>query len=1157
MKEEQTPAGTTQTELKHYCDLFKAKKNGVIPKRILVQGQTGIGKSTFVKKLLVDWVDVNNETGDEQAAILKNFELVVAINLKEVSKCQSLKDVIRLSKVFAKEDKYMTEGLVDYITNNQEKVLLIFDGYDEYRSGRDSEIYEIFSGNSLRSCCVLVTTRISKANELQGGEDLQAEITGFSKVDRKDFMRRFLSIYEVSNLEGVLFRRNLEELAKVPLLLLFFCILWREGHLKLFSGTETSLYKEIVQFIVNHSYSKQTPPLYVQLTSLEKILSEIGKVALQALLKDDHLFEYSQLSDSVRCDESVLIGLLQITEYSETLQPIGMVSFIHKSIQEFLAAWYITYRCIPEGRNLDEIGGKLEECLALENVFQFVCGLSEVGASTALRHLKSVRISDPSLDMSKAIPDFENETDAPLSDVTECQCKFRDLVVNSCKEVESKAELSRACLDCLGSILISPGFESLPKDLLLKAQHENSWSVVFELNYKDLRLMKYEVLALQKTLESLVTESSEILKVTNFVRKFYDIYFFARCFCGFLPVVCFRNDQVHFYTTHLDLVCDDHAQLFIDFAVPSNSEHLSSGQLCLKFMKTLHCSPSIFSMECLGAVIKHCNHLERLQILNSDDTLCHILEQVTNPLKCSLSIRHCAVTSNGAQKLALLLPRFENVTEFELCLVNCSHEAVEYINHKSLFKMVLTLSALQTLSTSSLADDEFCDGTATSLFAAIKHKTLTELTLSEILLTSPVAEALGYSLPKLSALQTLRISGWLQCSDLAITSLVGAIRHNTLERLKLCRMNLTSAAAKALSQSLPELLALRSLKIGDLAECSDDSVTRLVAALAHKSLEIVKLCKMNLTSAAAEALGHSLPKLSALQTLRISGWLQCSDLAITSLVGAIRHNTLERLKLCRMNLTSAAAKALSQSLPELLALRSLKIGDLAECSDDSVTRLVAALAHKSLAKVKLRKMNLTSAAAEALGRSLPELPALEEVRVSGSDGCSLQHEVMEAMFGKFKRPSRLIRLKICNFSSRGTLSQVTRNLCFFPSLLHLELEALDMGEADLCGLLENLKFIPDLRTLSLMGNPLGKAVRLMVPYLLNKHHYLYLQFGQGDCSEEDLNYVREAIKGKSNIELANKANMSPFSLPRNWYGRPRYDILKLVAELKIGEQQQR
>ena len=92
-----------------------------------------------------------------------------------------------------------------------------------------------------------------------------------------------------------------------------------------------------------------------------------------------------------------------------------MVSFIHKSIQEFLAAWYVTYSCIPEGRNLGELGVKLEECLALENVFQFICGLSEDGALAILRHLKSVRMADRSLDLSKTIPDAENETDRSLS----------------------------------------------------------------------------------------------------------------------------------------------------------------------------------------------------------------------------------------------------------------------------------------------------------------------------------------------------------------------------------------------------------------------------------------------------------------------------------------------------------------------------------------------------------------------------------------------------------------------------------------------------------------------------------------------------------------------------------------------------------------------
>ena len=987
-----------------------------------MRGQTGIGKSTFVKKLLVDWVDVNNETGDEQAAILKNFELVVAINLKEVSKCQSFKDVIRLSNVFAKEDKYMTEGLIDYITNNQERVLLIFDGYDEYRSGCDSEIYEIFRGNSLRSCCVLITTRISKADELRGSEDLQAEISGFSEADRNDFMQKFLSIDEVSNLVWHLSERNLEELAKVPLLLLFFCILWRKGQLKLFPKTKTTLYIEIVQFILNHSYSKQTPPLYVQLKSLEKILSEIGKVALQALLRDDHLFEYSQLSDSVRCDESVLIGLLQITEYSETLRPIEMVSFIHKSIQEFLAAWYITHRCIPEDGNLGEIGGKLEACLALENVFQFVCGLSEDGASVALKHLNSVRISDPSLDLSKAIPDLENEADAPLSDVTERQSKFRDLVLNSFEEVESKAKLSKACLDCLGGILLSPITKSLPEDLLLTAKNENSWAVVFELITRSFRFLKSGSVALFKTLETLVIESSEILKVTNFLREF-SAFYFTPCFCGFLPLVCFRNEQVHFYITHLDLVCDYHTRLFVDFVFPSNSEHLSSGELRLKFLKTFYCSPSRFSMEGLGAIIKHCNHLERLQILDSDDSLCHVLEQVTNPLKCLLLIQHCALTSKGAQKLAFLLPRFENVDEIDLCLVKRSDEAVAYIKHKSITKLpgvclmpqssvdeALDQSLPKTLSTVSLADDEFCDGTATSLFAAIKHKTLTALTLNEIVLTSPVADALGQSLRELSSLQTLSISGLLQCSDLSVARLVSAIKHKTLESLKLRRMNLTSALAEALSRSLPKLLALQILEIGDLGECSDDSVTLLVAAIKHKTLE----------------------------------------------------------------------------------------------------------------NLKLRKMNLTSAAAEALGRSLPELSALQELRVKGSDGCSLQHKETEAMFGKFKRPwPQLNRLQICNFSARGILAQLTRNLCFFPSLDNLQLEALDMGEADLSGLLENLKFIPRLRFLSLRGNPLGQAVKLMVPYLLTTpyEHRMCLRFRRGDCSEEHLGYVQEAIEGKSNIQL--------------------------------------
>ncbi|KAJ7382730.1 hypothetical protein OS493_033295, partial [Desmophyllum pertusum] len=270
VKEEQTPAGSSRSELNHYTDVFTPNKDGDVSNRILVQGQTGIGKSTFVKKLAVDWAELDDEktevkqgdvlerfenqdpdvsedneetsqdyentasededtSSDEyeenQKNALKKFELVLVINLKEVSKCQSLRDVISRSNIFPEEEKALTEGLLSYIAKNQEKVSAGVDGYDEYRCGSNSEIYEIFRGKKLRNCCVLITTRITKANELREFKDVHAEITGFSEEDGEAFMKRMLGgETEAEELRRHLSEENLEDLARVPLLLLFFAL---------------------------------------------------------------------------------------------------------------------------------------------------------------------------------------------------------------------------------------------------------------------------------------------------------------------------------------------------------------------------------------------------------------------------------------------------------------------------------------------------------------------------------------------------------------------------------------------------------------------------------------------------------------------------------------------------------------------------------------------------------------------------------------------------------------------------------------------------------------------------------------------------------------------------------------------------------------------
>ena len=713
--------------------------------------------------------------------------------------------------------------------------------------------------------------------------------------------------------------------------------------------------------------------------------------------------------------------------------------------------------------------------------------------------------------------------------------------------------------------------------------------------------------SLNKVFKILVSKSSKTFNVADFLEKFENVSM-SPCYCWFASILCFRNGQLYFYITDLVLSCLPHTRLFTD-----NFSVLSSALNVLRFYQ--FCRSEY-----------------------SDDSICHLLEQVSNPHRCFLSIERFFLTSKGAVNFTSLLPRFQKVTRLDLDLAECSAEAVSKlfpaIKHESLKELklseiTLTPAVVESLSQSlpeltalqilQIKDSSGCNlvllipvysssfGTLTitgltenaareitRLSDVFKHKPVDEVKLSEVKRTSTLADALCHLLSELSDLRRLSISSLNECSDEAATKLVAAIKHKSLEKLELSEINLTSAAAEALGQLLPELSALRTLSLGSLTECSDKAVTKLVASVKHKNLDQLYLHGINLTSAAAEALGQLLLELSALRILSLGFLTECSDEAVTKLVASIKHKNLDQLFLHGINLTSAAAKALGQLLPELSALRTLSLGSLTECSDEAVTKLVASIRHKNLAQLYLRGINLTSAVAEALGQllreppslqtlefcfsdgctlwlwfvvfiwkistleirgltessaevvlslieviknwiiteltlsnialtstvtealaqSLPELSSLQTLRISGSDGCSLQNKELEALFGRFNRPSSLTELSITLFSARGSLGSIANNLRFFPSLRVLLLADLDMGEAHLSDLLKNLKFTPDLRSLSLMGNPLGHAVRSMIPYLIEQRKLVLVCFRRRDCSEEDLKYVQEAVKEK-------------------------------------------
>lgn len=755
VKKEQTPTGTSPAELTDYSELFTADENGVLPKRILVQGETGIGKSTFVKALALHWAklvddkDVVNEVmassskcggvkepsredhmGVSQAEssetrkhddsseshidALKTFQLVIAVPLKYVSKCQTFREVLSCSRLIPKDEEYLTDGIFTYICNNQEKVLLVFDGYDEYRTGSVAEtqfgprstspICEIFHRNELRDCTCLVTTRSSRAGELlEFCPDKHAEITGFGFKDQLNFMARVLdSSSQAFQLLFFLSEKEVLDLARVPLLNLFFCLLFRQEKEKLIEvdKRKTPLYQAIIRCILHHS-KKRLSPAEVKGEDYREILSEIGRVALESLLKGSQVFECHQLSEKVRGEKSVMVGLLQLTENGASPEPTEIVSFTHKSIQEYLAAWFIANICVPEGNlgGIEKHAATLEDCESVANVLHFVCGLSKDGAVKVLTHLSTVRANDSSVDVSKLMPGDETETDLPWAGFTLRHSQFNDLVLDCFQEVSLAPDLIEHVFGCTGGIIVQE--RPVDRGLLLKMevltqQATHSWAFYF-INPLTERRRWLWPFATANSVENLyqsvqfldlldiplrMVRNSKELKLGDFLTKFR----LCPCrHCSFASVLCCTDGKMMVYITDLKLICDTHTSMFTEAAAvvcdQSVSAKMCSSQPCLKFLTSLsyifHGNGELLKE--LGVMVRNCKHLqgieydvdgdyvvEDLLCPNSSETAMAIVSSISPESLGEVSLRNINLTTSAAATLGKSLSKMTFLRRLQL-----------------------------------------------------------------------------------------------------------------------------------------------------------------------------------------------------------------------------------------------------------------------------------------------------------------------------------------------------------------------------------------------------------------------------------------------------------------------------------------------------------
>ena len=268
----------------------------------------------------------------------------------------------------------------------------------------------------------------------------------------------------------------------------------------------------------------------------------------------------------------------------------------------------------------------MEDCQAWENVFQFVCGLSDDGAVKVFQHFTSVRIGDPTLDLSKTIPDEENEADVSLCGLTYRHQRFIDLVDGCFLDVQSKAALGRYWLGCnVGIILITP-YRLLREDILKMTLVNEIASGKAVWCYCKISMSSVE--DFQEFFGCLhvplrITENSPAPLIRDFLRQFGAV----RCErlqceeCRFDCVLRFHNGKAQFYITELELWCDDHVRLFTEtftISTPSRSANLCSVHVlsCLKFLRYIYCSgiKNAQNVKDLGAFIRNCKHLKTIRL---------------------------------------------------------------------------------------------------------------------------------------------------------------------------------------------------------------------------------------------------------------------------------------------------------------------------------------------------------------------------------------------------------------------------------------------------------------------------------------------------------------------------------------------------------------
>ena len=360
--------GTAAEQVISITGVFKPHNGCSMPRTVLIEGEPGMGKTTFCQKVVYDWAN-----GQETDASFPKIKLVLLLKCHDMSGniWEAIDDQL-LPKDIEEEER---ENFFKYIRANQSQVLLVLDGLDEAPSNLMKIFSDLVESRELSKSHIILTSRQEGSVKIRKYCDTLLQIQGFAPENSHNYIKHYFKDLEAQGqnlLKDIEQNIELGELIVNPLFTAMLCLFYEDlGDLPL---SKTQLYLDITECILKrfcqkHGLSHNND----NLTEVYKEeLEQLGRIALETLEKDKmHIEKGAFTATTTR--KSPLFEFLSVQSNSSKRRSHTCYQFSHKSFQEFFAGLYLSDQILKGETDFETL--LASERTTLEPVLLFTVGI--------------------------------------------------------------------------------------------------------------------------------------------------------------------------------------------------------------------------------------------------------------------------------------------------------------------------------------------------------------------------------------------------------------------------------------------------------------------------------------------------------------------------------------------------------------------------------------------------------------------------------------------------------------------------------------------------------------------------------------------------------------------------------------------------------------